>query len=148
MSNSPRHNSQFAVHGPAVIARRAAFSAAHRYVQPKFSHLENQQVFGLCYLENGHGHNYVVEAFVQGAIDAKTGLVVDVIEIDKVLKNVLQPLDHRHLNEDVAFFRHHIPTTENLALYLFTQVQGELSGLHLQRLRVFETNELWAEVWA
>ena len=138
--------------GKAVIARRHTFSSAHRYVQPKLSHEENQKQFGLCYLENSHGHNYVIEAFVEGTVDVRTGLIADVIEIDKILKSICEPLDHHNLNLDVEYFAKNIPTTENLALYFFGKINSALAVSHpslkLNRIKLSETDDLWSEVWA
>jgi len=131
------------------------FSSAHLYKQKRFSHEENQRVFGLCYTEHGHGHNYVVEAFVSGPIDPNTKLVVNLNHLDRILDSATRPLEHHHLNFDVPEFLDLVPTTENIALYLRNRIKAELASLNsklqgqleLQRLRLFETEDLWVEVW-
>lgn len=138
-----------------VVARRRMFSSAHLYKQKRFTHEENKRVFGLCYTEHGHGHNYVVEAYIAGPIDPKTKLVMNLADLDKVLDSATQTLEHHHLNFDVPEFRDRVPTTENIALYLRDRIQSELKALNsniqakleLQRLRLFETDDLWVEVW-
>lgn len=136
----------------AIIARRVNFCAAHRYEQEAWSVERNRSVFGACYNENGHGHNYVVEAFVEGPIDQVTGMIADVIDIDRILKAIAAPLDHRFLNLDVAEFRDVIPTTENLALYFHRKVATALAEKHpslrLHKLLLLESDEIWAEVWS
>ena len=138
-----------------VVARRRMFSSAHLYRQKRFTPEENQRVFGLCYTDHGHGHNYVVEAFVIGPIDPKTKLVVNLADLDQILDSATQPLEHHHLNFDVPEFQDQVPTTENIALYLRDRIKSELEKLNsrlqakleLQRLRLFETDDLWVEVW-
>ena len=135
-----------------VIARRQMFSSAHFYRQEQFSDEENRRVFGLCYTKHGHGHNYVVEAFIDGPIDPKTKLVVNLADLDQILKDVTRPLEHHHLNHDVPEFAQCVPTTENIALYLAERIGNavrahENGNLKLQRLRLYETDDIWAEVW-
>ena len=67
-----------------------------------------------------------------------------------MLREVCKHLDHRHLNFTVAYFRNRIPTTENLANYLYglvqTEVQMRMPKTRLQRIRLFETEDIWVEV--
>ena len=132
------------------MARRRTFSSAHFYHQPQFSQEKNLEIFGRCFTPHGHGHNYVLEVFIAGPIDPETRLIVNLTELDQVLLKVVDPLDHRHLNFDVPEFSKLIPTTENIAHYLRSKVIDELKTQHptlrLQRLRLFETDNLWVEV--
>ncbi len=134
----------------AVIARRRLFSSAHLYDQKKFSREENLATFGRCHTPHGHGHNYVLEIFVEGRIDERTKMVIDLTDLDSILLTVTDPLDHQHLNFDVAEFKEKVPTTENIALYLREKVRIELQTRHpslkLKRLRLFETDDLWVEI--
>jgi 6-pyruvoyltetrahydropterin/6-carboxytetrahydropterin synthase len=134
----------------SLIARRMLFSCAHFYKQDRFSDAENARVFGQCYTPYGHGHNYVLEVFVDGPIDPTTRLVMNLAELDDCMKLVTAPLDHRHLNFDVAEFSQTIPTTENIALYLRQKllgwIQSHAPNLNLTRLRLYETDDLWVEV--
>lgn len=131
-----------------VIARRRLFSTAHIYKQDAFSEDKNREIFGACYSEHGHGHNYTLEIFVEGPIDSINGLVVNVNELDLILKKVCDPFDHKHINFDVPAFQNVVPTTENLASYFFTVTAHELKlalpALALNRIRLFETDDLWA----
>lgn len=133
-----------------VIARKVHFSSAHFYNQEKFSHEENLRVFGRCYTPYGHGHNYVLEAFIEGPIDPATRLVMNLFDLDRILKNVVDHLDHQHLNFDVAYFKSTIPTTENISFYLWGITKAALSkefpNLSLNRIRLFETDDLWVEM--
>jgi 6-pyruvoyltetrahydropterin/6-carboxytetrahydropterin synthase len=136
----------------SVIARRRLFSTAHLYEQNAFSPDKNREVFGACYSKYGHGHNYVLEVFVEGPIDQETGLVVNVNDLDVIMKTVIQPFDHRHISFDHPDFKNTIPTTENLTAHLYEKVKVELKKqlplLSLNRIRLFETDDLWATAHA
>jgi 6-pyruvoyltetrahydropterin/6-carboxytetrahydropterin synthase len=128
------------------LSRRIGFSAAHKYYQKKFSVEENKKIFGPCYSEHGHGHNYILEMTISGKIDPETGMVLNLVEVDSILKEVVEPLDHHHLNFDVAAFKDIVPTTENVAVYCFEEIQRRLpKDVKLQRVRVFENENLWAD---
>ena len=134
----------------SLVARRLMFSSAHFYSQEKFSDEKNRETFGLCYTPHGHGHNYVVEAFLDGPIDPATKLVVNLADLDRILRDATQPLEHKHLNLDVPEFKSLVPTTENIALYLRKRVLAALPvlgpKLRLNRLRLYETDSIWVEV--
>src|SRR5436853_4328590 len=99
------------------LSRRADFSASHYYHNPVFSEAENQRVFGKCANRNGHGHNYTLEITVKGEVDPRTGFVVDLKELKDIMnREVVDAMDHRHLNLEVPEFAKFIPTTENLAI--------------------------------
>jgi 6-pyruvoyltetrahydropterin/6-carboxytetrahydropterin synthase len=133
-----------------LIARRHQFSSAHFYAQKRFDQAENVRVFGPCYTPHGHGHNYTLEAFVTGNLDGATGLVMNVTDLDIHMKKVCALFDHKHISFDVPEFEDVIPTTENLASFIFTRLEKELKqaspNLHLEKVRLHETDELWAEV--
>lgn len=89
----------------ARIGRRESFSAAHRLHSPHLSEAENQQVYGKCNNPNGHGHNYRVEVWVEGPIDERTGMVMNLVDLNDLLKcTVIDILDHKHLDKDVEWF--------------------------------------------
>jgi len=84
------------------LTRKAEFSASHFYHNPEFTPDENQRVFGKCNNPNGHGHNYTLEVTVKGAVDPKSGFVVDLKQLKDVMsREVLDALDHRFLNKEV-----------------------------------------------
>lgn len=134
----------------ALVARRILFSSAHFYRQESFSDDENRRVFGACYTPYGHGHNYVVEAYIEGQFDEQSRLVMNLNDLDRILKAAVAPLDHHHLNFDVPEFKTQVPTSENIALYLRARIRKELqdqsSSLRLRRLKLYETDDLWVEV--
>lgn len=153
MTPSPRKQRHQLEHGGSTVrvARRVWFSSAHRYHQEKFSTAENQRVFGRCNTEHGHGHNYILEAFLEGPIDPQTGMLVNLIDVDHAMKQVTDPLDHQHLNFDIAYFKDKVPTTEVIAQYCFRALRSQLArafpGLNIQlyKVRLFEIDDLWVE---
>jgi len=124
----------------AYLTRRVTFAAAHRYRLPELSDVENARRFGLCARPNYHGHNYTCDVTVRGAIDERSGMIVDLAEVDRVLeRDVRARFDHANLNLDVAEFAEGrlMPTGENLARFVFEAVQralGDTTTVHEVRV--------------
>jgi 6-pyruvoyltetrahydropterin/6-carboxytetrahydropterin synthase len=77
---------------------------------------ENQRLFGKCNNPYGHGHNYVMAITVEGPVNPVTGLVVDPAALDAIVdREVVQPYDHKYLNQDLPEFVGITATTENIA---------------------------------
>jgi len=130
------------------LTRKAEFSAAHYYHNPQLSSEENQRVFGKCNNPNGHGHNYTLEVTVKGAVDPKSGFVVDLKQLKDVMSSeVLDALDHRFLNKEVPEFAIKIPTTENLAITIWQRLEPKLKAAQLHRVRVYETPDLFVDFY-
>jgi len=130
------------------LTRKAEFSASHYYHSPQMSAEENQRVFGKCNNPNGHGHNYTLEVTVKGEVDAQTGFVVDLKQLKEVMnREVIEALDHRFLNKEVAEFRDQIPTTENLAIAIWRRLEPKLKLARLHRVRVYETVDLFVDFY-
>jgi len=113
----------------ASLTRRISFSAAHRYSRPEWSDEKNASTFGACAWPNFHGHSYVCDVTVSGPIDEKTGFIVDLGVLDRILKSeVTDRFDHRNINLEVPEFADGklVPTGENLARYIFERVDEEL----------------------
>lgn len=133
----------------AYLTRRVTFAAAHRYWRDDWSEDRNRTVFGACANPHGHGHNYALEATVEGAIADDTGFSVDLGVLDDVLRDaVVRPLDHQHINHAVAEFGPgaRVPTTENLAVWAWDRIRERLpEGTRLHRVRVREDEDLYAD---
>ena len=129
-----------------LLTRKAEFSAAHYYWNDAWSQQENEKVFGKCANRNGHGHNYTLEVTVAGEIDPVSGFVVDLKALKDVIeREVIQVYDHRHLNLEVPEFRSVIPTTENIAIAIWKRLEKKIAGARLQRVRVYEMPDLFAD---
>jgi 6-pyruvoyltetrahydropterin/6-carboxytetrahydropterin synthase len=130
------------------VTRRADFCASHFYHNPELSPEENQRIFGKCSNPHGHGHNYRLEVTVAGDVDPRTGMVVDVSDIKKLIESeVMQAVDHRFLNEEVPAFRTAIPTTENIAIEVWKRLEGKLAAGRLHRVRLYETSDLYVDYY-
>ena len=130
------------------LTRKCEFSASHFYHNPEFSPEENRRLFGKCNNPNGHGHNYTLELTVKGKVDQRSGFVVDLKDLKEVLnREVLEALDHRFLNKEVAEFARTIPTTENLAIAIWNRLAGKLRIAEMHRVRVYETPDLFVDYY-
>jgi 6-pyruvoyltetrahydropterin/6-carboxytetrahydropterin synthase len=122
------------------LTRRYAFAASHRLHSAEFSEEKNQLIYGKCNNPFGHGHNYVVEVAVSGAVDPATGMIANLGDLDAfVEREVLEPFDHKYVNEDVPAFRHQVPTTENLCVEIFNRLR-KFPKAKLERVRLEETS--------
>ena len=88
------------------LTRRYRFSASHRLDTPRFSEAENRRVYGKCNNPYGHGHNYALEVTVTGPVNSETGMIANLADLDPfVEREVIEPFDHKYLNEEVADLR-------------------------------------------
>ena len=126
------------------------FSAAHRLAHPDLSYEENSEIYGKCARPNGHGHNYHLEVTVKGEIDPRTGMIVDLGALHKVIEDyVVEPFDHTFLNKDIPYFAQVVPTAENIAIYirqLLEQPIHEL-GAQLYKVKLIESPNNSCEVY-
>ncbi len=132
---------------PIVSATRLVrFNAAHRVYNPAWSDAENARVFGKCNNPNWHGHNYTLEVTVEGTPDPETGYTFDLGELKRIAeREVVAHLDHRNLNLDVPFLAGTIPTTENLVVACWRQLEGKVAPARLARLKLWETENHYVE---
>jgi len=123
----------------AYFGRRYMLSASHRLHTEALSDAENRTAYGKCNNPHGHGHNYVVEVLTGGQVDAETGMVVDLVGLDDVVRTkVMDRFDHANLNLDPLFVNR-VPTTENLCRAVFGLLKDALPAGELEYVRVEET---------
>lgn len=132
------------------LSQRFEFSAAHRLHCASMSESENLEVFGRCNNPNGHGHNYELEVTVVGAPDPKTGAVMPVEDLQRVVtERIIDVYDHKHLNLDCVEFRDEggvNPTVENIARVLYGRLKGHIPApAVLASVRVWETPKTMCE---
>jgi 6-pyruvoyltetrahydropterin/6-carboxytetrahydropterin synthase len=127
------------------VTRRVHFSAAHRLHNPAFSQEENERLFGLCNSPNWHGHNYELDVTVEGEPDPATGYVVDLGVLRAEAETVIRDLDHRNLNLDVPWLAGVLPSTENLVVALWSQIEPRVPAGRLVRLVLWETPRNYVE---
>lgn len=125
-----------------IVNRRAQFSASHRYWLPELSEAENNQRFGLCTRNPGHGHNYVLYVAIAGELD-RYGMVMNLSEVKQVIKReVTNQLDYSYLNDAWSEFQQTLPTTENIARIIWQKLEPHLPLVNIQ---LFEHPQLWAD---
>jgi 6-pyruvoyltetrahydropterin/6-carboxytetrahydropterin synthase len=129
--------------GSASTTRRFAFSAGHRYHVAAWSDAENTRRFGR--LTVPHGHNYTLDVTVRGAIDPRTGMVMDLAELKRIVQEaVIDRFDHADLNAD-PLFRDRVPTTENIAIVIWELLGPKIGADRLARVRVWEDPTLFVD---
>lgn len=122
-----------------TLTRVYEFAASHRLHVPQMSDKENVELFGKCNNPAGHGHNYVLEVTVEGEPDPRTGMMVDLGQLDRTVEElVVDRYDHKHLNVDIPEFQHRTPTSEVIADEIFNRLEGQLPA-KLFRVRLHET---------
>ncbi|GAC1661259.1 MAG: hypothetical protein NVS9B4_13320 [Candidatus Acidiferrum sp.] len=121
------------------LCRRYRFAASHRLHSAHLTEQENYRVFGKCNNPYGHGHNYVLEVAVSGEVDAATGMIANLADLDRFVEGeVLETFDHKSMNHDVPAFRETVPTTENLCIEIFGRLKN-FPYAKLERVRIEET---------
>jgi 6-pyruvoyltetrahydropterin/6-carboxytetrahydropterin synthase len=129
-----------------LITRRIEFSASHACRNPRLGEEENRAIYGLS--ANPHGHNYVLEVTLEGEPDPVSGMVFDLKRLKDILtREILEPMDHRFLNREVAPFDTLAPTAENLAIEVWRRLEPQLNfnAVRLHRVRLYETEDLYVD---
>ncbi len=145
-ARSPRAKAPRALSGTVFITRQVHFNSAHRLHNPTKSQAWNTRQYGLCTNPHWHGHNYVLEVTLRGQPDPVTGYIVDLGELKRILHvAVVDKCDHRNLNTDVDFLRHVIPSTENLVIAFWHEIEPHIKAGKLHCVRLYETPRNFAE---
>ncbi len=128
------------------ITRKEHFNAAHRLHNPDWTHEQNEAVFGKCNNANWHGHNYNLYVTIKGQPNPDTGFIMNVKELSDIInEHVLEKLDHKNLNVDVAFMKGILPSTENLAKAIWQQLEPHIKECQLHAIKLYETEAIYAE---
>jgi 6-pyruvoyltetrahydropterin/6-carboxytetrahydropterin synthase len=122
------------------LGRRYRFAASHRLHSTQLSEDENYRIYGKCNNPYGHGHNYTVEVRFSGAVDAATGMIANLTDLDAfVNERVLEPFDHHSLQDEVPAFGKVVPTTENLCMEIYERLKS-FPRAKLEAVRIEETS--------
>lgn len=128
------------------VTRKSHFSAAHRLYNPSFPADKNDAIFDKCNNPNGHGHNYVLEVTVRGIPDPETGYVIDLKLLRDILDaEIIDKVDHKHLNYDVDFLHGIIPTAENIAIIFWSILENKIPSGELHSIKLFESDSNFVE---
>jgi 6-pyruvoyltetrahydropterin/6-carboxytetrahydropterin synthase len=105
-----------------------SFSAAHLL----------SQIGGKC--EELHGHNFKVEVTVSASELNSSGLLIDFRDVKKWLGQILDDIDHKHLNEHSAFDGIN-PSAENIARFIYLQMETKVRQalVTVTRVKVWES---------
>ncbi len=123
-----------------TVFRKEHFNAAHRLHNPNLSEDENERIYGKCNNEYYHGHNYELEVGVKGENDPVTGYVIDMKILSNLIKtHVLEPFDHKNLNEQVEDFKTLIPTAENIAVVIYNRLRPHIDSSKELIITLYET---------
>lgn len=120
------------------------FCAAHKYWNDSWSEEKNREVFGKDV--RTHGHNYSLEITVSGKIDPDTGFIVDLSELKRVVNmKVIDLIDHSTIEKDIPQLRDKQPSTENMVIWIWNQIEPELKEAALHRVRLRETPTIYTD---
>ncbi|MBT3179428.1 MAG: 6-carboxytetrahydropterin synthase [Candidatus Marinimicrobia bacterium] len=129
-----------------IITKKYHFCASHKYGNSEWSDEKNYEVFGKDY--NTHGHNYILEVSVTGPVDPKSGWLIDLSNLNKIVDSkVVNVLDHSQIEKDVSWFHSRQPSSENILIWAWTEIAPNLERGKLQRLRLVETNSIYTDYY-
>lgn len=129
-----------------ALTRLVTFNAGHVYKGGGLSRAELEKTFGVAAEPSGHGHDYVLEVTIEGEVDSTDGMVVNIKTLDAILENLIEPLDHKMLNQSLPEFRDAVPTTERLAQVLWSRLPKEIGRARARALKLQEHPGLYVEL--
>ncbi|XP_053125064.1 6-pyruvoyl tetrahydrobiopterin synthase-like [Hemicordylus capensis] len=122
------------------LSRTETFAAAHRLSSKSLNDAENKKLFGKC--NHSHGHNYKVTVTVRGEINPISGMFMNIYTLQKYMQEaIMEPLDHKNLDQDVEFFASVVSTTENLAVYIWNNLEKILPSGCLYKVKLYESDK-------
>ena len=130
------------------ITRKGHFNAAHKLYNPAWDEAKNFEVFGKCANKNWHGHNYELYVTVKGEVNKDTGFVVNLKDLGDLIKlDITEILDHKNLNMDVPGLKNILPSTENMAIFIWDILMPKIKtmGAELHCVKVCETENNYVE---
>ena len=130
-----------------TLTRKVSFTAGHIYKGAGLSRAQLEELFGLAAEPSGHGHNYVLELSVRGPVDPVNGMVINIKDVDAMLKSLLADIDHRMLNPAMPEFADAVPTTEALAQALWNRIPARMGQAECTALRLEEHPGLHVELF-
>jgi 6-pyruvoyl tetrahydropterin synthase, putative len=119
------------------VSYRFAFEASHFYRLPHLSDEENAHLFGKA--SRHHGHNYQVEVVYR--LTPQTPLAALETLAHATRQRIDAQFDHRCINLEHPAFQAQLPTTENLAVYLWRDLREGLNA-PIEEVSVHESETL------
>ncbi len=124
------------------LTRRERFNAAHRLFKSEWTDDKNFEVFGKCSNPNWHGHNYELFVTIKGEPNPVTGFVINLKQLSEIVrKKIIDKADHKNLNLEVPFMKEQLPTSENIAVAIWKEIENDVLKLNctLHCVKVVET---------
>ncbi|MDD3806696.1 MAG: 6-carboxytetrahydropterin synthase [Candidatus Marinimicrobia bacterium] len=126
------------------LTKRVTFSASHVLRNPTLDDKTNWDIYGKCSWPHGHGHNYLLEVTIKGEIPTETGMIIDLKKLKKIIQEtIIDKVDHKFLNTDVDFLQGVIPTSENVIVLMWEELEKVLEPGMLYELKLWETENNW-----
>lgn len=76
----------------------------------------------------------------------ETGMVIDLKKLADILEEeIVERVDHKHLNEDVDFMSGIIPTAENMAIQFWRILSPKIKEGRLVSIKLYESNNNFVE---
>ncbi|XP_047608942.1 6-pyruvoyl tetrahydrobiopterin synthase isoform X2 [Phacochoerus africanus] len=95
---------------------------------------------GFC-VEKFCSNQYCFSVGLCVMIDPVTGMVMNLTDLKKYMEEaIMKPLDHKNLDLDVPYFADVVSTTENVAVYIWENLQKYLPAGVLYKVKVYETD--------
>ena len=122
-----------------TVSKRLEFSASRRLFVSAWTEEQNRRAFGAeTSARYGAGRNFVAWFAFTGAVDPATGMLMNISEIKQRAGAVIDDrYDHKFLNEDNPHFANVVPTAENVARQLATDVAPLFRGSGAELSAVF-----------
>ncbi len=123
-----------------TVYRKAHFNAAHRLFIKEWDDAKNLEIFGKCSNPNYHGHNYELEVGITGEIDTKTGFLIDLKILSRIIEEEIEAaFDHKNLNLEVPEFKNLNPTVENIAVVIWNKLRPKIDPKFDISVKLYET---------
>ncbi len=131
--------------GVLYFSEKFEFAATHKLWNKNFSEPQNVKVFGKCANPTGHGHNYLVEVTVA---TPTAGPALEIGAFERIVDSqLMQLVDHKNLNLDVAAFQETVPTVENIAVFAWEHLAGEFDPGRLHCVTVWESDRTYCSYY-
>ena len=129
-----------------IITKKYHFCASHKYGNDYWSEEKNWEVFYFDY--NIHGHNYILEVSVTGPINPDTGWLVDLQKLNNIVKeNIVKIIDHSQVELDIEWFKNKQPSSENILVWIWNEIDKDLEEGTLHKLRLVETHSIYTDYY-
>ncbi len=128
-----------------LICRAIEFNGAHRYANAKMTAEENRALYGSLFSAHGWGRRFRLEVSIAGPVDPLTGMIVNLVEIDRWLGQIVAQLSECFLNDLSDVFEEQAPTAERITAFCFrelTHLAAARPSIRLKSVRLFEDESL------